>query len=228
MLRVYFVMDVMGGEVVHAVAGEREKYRRVDESSIVCDSPEVVDVFRTIMPSNTYVADLDRIQGRGRNDEHIKKIAGETRLILDGGFERPEDLNEIDFPFTPVFGTETSHPSVLEYSPGAFVSIDMKMGRVISKHFPESPGKILDLLNSYSLQGVIFLQLEKVGTERGFMSPELEYILDKSSNPVYVGGGIRGMDDLISLESMGCAGVLVSTAVHRGKIDLNVIRRGYL
>jgi len=228
MLEVYFVMDIMNGKVVHAVSGEREKYRQIDESSVICDSSGVIDVFKTIQPFNTYIADLDRIQGTGRNDEYVKRIAGETKLILDGGFETTEDVQEIDFPFTPVFGTETSHPSVLENHPGAFVSIDMKMGCVISRHFPESLDEILDLLNSYPLQGVILLQLEKVGTEGGFMSRALTRIMDKSSNPVYLGGGIRGMEDLIKLESIGCAGALVSTAVHRGKIDLEIIRRGYM
>ena len=228
MFGVYFVMDVMNGIVVHAVAGERKKYRAIAKSSLICKSSEVREVFYELRPARTYIADLDRIQGTGKNDERIREIAWETELILDGGFVTSSDVEEIDFPFIPVFGTETAHPSVLEYHPGSFVSIDMKEGKLISNHFPQSLNEILDLLNSYPLQGVILLQLERVGMEKGAVSPVLEHLLEKSSNPVYVGGGIRGIEDLLELKSMGCAGALVSTAVHKGKVDIEILRRGYI
>jgi phosphoribosylformimino-5-aminoimidazole carboxamide ribotide isomerase len=42
---------------------------------------------------------------------------------------------------------------------------------------------------------------------------------------VFVGGGVRGIEDLLALRDMGVFGVLVATALHSGKITLTQIKQ---
>jgi len=53
-------------------------------------------------------------------------------------------------------------------------------------------------------------------------------VLDLSEHPVYLGGGVSGIEDLEKLKELGCSGVLISTAVHRKAIPLDFIRKGFI
>jgi phosphoribosylformimino-5-aminoimidazole carboxamide ribotide isomerase len=52
----------------------------------------------------------------------------------------------------------------------------------------------------------------------------LKKALEENVN-VYVGGGVRDIDDLIWLENLGVSGVLVATALHSGKISIQDLKK---
>ena len=89
-VRVYAVLDIKAGEVVHAVAGQRDRYRPV-QSELV-DSSRPYDVARAFVERrdvcDAYVADLDAIAGQSPDTESIEAIgrAG-MRLVLDAGIQ---------------------------------------------------------------------------------------------------------------------------------------------
>ena len=63
----------------------------------------------------------------------------------------------------------------------------------------------------------IVLDLARVGSCEGVNMDFLKKALEEKVN-VYVGGGVRDINDLILLENLGVSGVLVATALHSGKI----------
>jgi phosphoribosylformimino-5-aminoimidazole carboxamide ribotide isomerase len=86
----------------------------------------------------------------------------------------------------------------------------------------------LDLLDRVARQGVrdvILLDLARVGTGRGL---DLELLAAAARRfpdvRLIAGGGVRGPADLVALQALGVAGVLVATALHRGLIGPDEVK----
>jgi phosphoribosylformimino-5-aminoimidazole carboxamide ribotide isomerase len=222
-------MDVRDGMVVHAVKGEREKYQPIHKFSQICKSSSLLEVFETVKPLNTYIADLDKIEGKRGNLGEIQKIARRTNLILDIGINRAEDMNDINFSCDFVIGTETMDEATLpSIDREVFVSIDVRRGDVISKGLNMNIREAIVYFNEFQLKGVILLLLDLVGTESGVSTPLVEEVYTTSRHRVFVGGGITSLDELMHLKEMGIDGALVATAIHDRKVPLEFVQRGYI
>ena len=107
------------------------------------------------------------------------------------------------------------------------VSIDMKRKKVLTRD-PEvmlaTPLDVIRRLNGFPIDGVILLELDRVGTSSGLDTDFLEKAFSVSDHPLILGGGVKGVEDLRTLEDLGFRGALVATAVHNGKIPLETIR----
>lgn len=220
-MKVFFVIDIKDGAVVAGKKGERDRYSPISESSPLVTSSDPFDVVSAVRPRYLYAADLDKIMGRGDNTLILNQLAQQVEeLIADCGFRSPEELEGLSF--TPVLGTETY--DITKVVNGCYVSLDFKEG------FMDASGKFggwkecVEFLNSFDLH-VIVLNIGTVGTMRADFGL-LEKVMGVSDNPVLLGGGISGVEDLERLKGIGCSGVLVATAVHRGRIPLEVVRRG--
>lgn len=227
-MKLIFVMDIMNGVVVLAERGERQKYRPVAESSHIVKSSDPVEVLAEIKPRFIYVADLDRIMRLGDNMQILKALSSRVdELIADCGFRSVGELGDLNF--IPVLGTETFDiTKICEVNRDCYVSLDF-----LEEKFLDASGRFkdfratIDFLNSYSVCGIIVLNIKRVGSG----SPDfrlLSEVLKISDHPVLLGGGVSGIEDLKKLKDMGCDGVLVSTAVHRKKIPLELIRKGFI
>ena len=87
-MRIYAVLDLKAGQVVHAVAGQRDRYRPV--CSDLVQSSEPPEVARAFIQRrgirDAYVADLDAIGGQPPDLKAIEAIAAAgMRLLLDAG-----------------------------------------------------------------------------------------------------------------------------------------------
>ncbi len=226
-MRIYFVMDILDGKVVRALGGEREKYYSISEFSKIVGEDDPIRVVEIIKPRYLYVADLNRIMGKGTNTRIIEMLASRVEhLIADCGFKKAEELEGLNF--TPVLGTETFDVTQLEnIDIPVFVSVDIKRGRLLDASGKFEFESLIEYLNSFDLPGVIVLTLDKVGT-RSLDLNTIEKAVELSENPVFAGGGVGSVDDLIKLKEIGCRGALIATAVHIGSIGLDVVRRGYI
>jgi phosphoribosylformimino-5-aminoimidazole carboxamide ribotide isomerase len=74
MFRIIFVLDILNGKVVHAVKGEREKYGPIHNFSKVCESSDPLHIVDELSPRELYIADLNRLEGSGNNDDGGKCI----------------------------------------------------------------------------------------------------------------------------------------------------------
>ncbi len=230
MFRIVFVIDILDGNAVHAIMGERAKYKPV--KSRVCDSSFPLDIISTLMPKEVYVADLNRLQHIGDNFELIKKISGKTRTMADIGAKNMDDVEKcLEIAGTVILGTETASLELIKHATGRFpgrinVSIDIKNGRVLTKdrNLMLEPRELVKKLNEHNIRDIIVLELNKVGTGAGVDLGFLKEIMQASNHSVLVGGGIRDMGDINALKKIGISGALVATAVHNGRIPLESIR----
>lgn len=221
-MKVFFVVDIKDGKVVAGKSGEREKYPPISSVSGVVNSDDAVEVVEEIKPRFLYAADLDRIMGNGNNSDVLLKLSKRVEeLIADCGFRKPEELENL--PFTPVVGTETFDITQLDRK--CYVSIDFKEKFLDASGKFDSWEETVEFLNSLSLEGIIVLPIHAVGTMKTDFSI-LERALEISEHPVLLGGGISGIEDLERLKEMGCSGVLIATAIHKGRIPVSLVRKG--
>lgn len=231
MFRIVFVLDLLNGDAVHAVRGERTKYKPVSGSRI-CDSSAPMDIISALRPGEVYIADLDRLQHLGDNFDLIKEISSKTKTMADTGAEYMTDIEKcLGIADTVILGTETASLDLIgrasERFPGRInVSIDIKNGRVLTKDrkMEMEPEKLVTLLNEYDINDIIILELNKVGTGAGIDTDFLGNIVGLTNHNILPGGGIRDMDDINALKETGVSGALVATAVHNGKIPVEVIQ----
>ena len=211
-VRVVGVIDLKGGTAVHAVRGERERYRPLGDPLAIA---------RGLPVEELYVADLDAITGAGDNAEVIRALAREARVMVDAGVSEPERaraLLELGVDRV-VVGTETLADADA-LLPGAVLSVDLRDGRTLSRD-PRLAGlPALDAvarLNRPGLREVIVLDLARVGSGAG---PDVAAIAEiHAAFPeleLLAGGGVRDAADMRALAGAGAAGALVGTALHRG------------
>lgn len=230
MFRIIFVMDILGGSVVHAVKGERSKYKPI-QNSMICDSSDPFEIISSVKPREIYIADLDHIQDIGDNFEIIKKISGKTKTMVDIGVKNMEDVQKCaQIADTVIIGTETAYFEVIEKAAIQFpdrinVSIDMKNGCVLTKDMTmeDRPEDIIKRLNNIEINEIILLDLGKVGTGAGIDEEFLNDIADLSRHNILVGGGIKNLGDIETLRRLGINGALAATALHNGNIPISFI-----
>lgn len=225
-----FVLDLFNGAVVHAVRGKRSLYEPIDRFSRIVSSSDPIAVVKEIKPKEIYIADLNLLTGSGDNLAVIREISRLTKTMADIGASRISDLNRLAYDVSPVLGTETASLKLIEEASlhrDIVVSIDMKAGQVLARDAELSRQTSLDILarlNSLPLEAIILLDLSRVGTSLGLNREFLEMAVSISNHALILGGGVRDVDDLRTLEDMGFSGALVATAVHNGRIPLKMLR----
>lgn len=230
MFRIIFVLDILNGSIVHAVKGERSKYKPI-QGSMICDSSDPFGIISSVKPREIYIADLDHIQNIGDNFEIIKKISGKTKTMVDIGVKNMDDVHKCaQIADTVIIGTETASFEVIEYAalqfPGRInVSIDMKNGYVLTKDttMEMRPEELVKRMNEIGIKDIIILDLGKVGTSAGIDEIFLKKITEISTHNIIVGGGIKNLEDIEILERLGVGGALAATALHNGNIPIRFI-----
>jgi phosphoribosylformimino-5-aminoimidazole carboxamide ribotide isomerase len=232
-MRVIPVIDLKSATAVHAVRGDRERYRPL-RSKIVSGS-DPVHVTRGVRDAlgldELYVADLDAIAGGPPHREVISALAREARVMVDAGVTEVAGVRlllELGAARV-VTGTETlPDPAALErvraQLPDAplALSLDLRAGCVLSPD-PElarlGPAEALERFARAGVREVIVLDLARVGSGAGPDVPLLRRLCARFPElELLAGGGVRHLADLRALAEAGVAGALVATALHGGAI----------
>ncbi|MBN2110041.1 MAG: phosphoribosylformimino-5-aminoimidazole carboxamide ribotide isomerase [Methanosarcinaceae archaeon] len=235
MFRILLVLDIFNRTVVHAQGGNRHEYKPIHFSSRICNSSDPIKVVETIRPREVYIADLNILEDIGKrekNFELIEQIARRAKTMIDPGISSLSETYDIlEIAQTVVLGTETASldtiREVAAAHPGrVVVSIDKKHGRILTRdpQMPDDPFEIVSILNELELQDIIILDLDRVGTSSGVDSQLLSKIVSISKHSVLLGGGVRNVEDIETLEKTGLKGAIVATALHNGSIPLEMVR----
>lgn len=229
-MRCVFVLDLFNGAVVHAVRGERSRYEPIEWFSKIVSSSNPMEVIGRVKPNEVYIADLDRLTGIGDNLAAIRRISSFSKTMADIGASKILDLDCLPIDISPILGTETASLMLIQEASmlrDITVSIDIKSGRILT-HDPElmsqDPMDFLRRLNEVHLESVILLDLDRVGLSSGLNRAFLEKASSISDHPLILGGGISDVRDLQSLDDIGFKGALMATAVHNGRIPLEMLR----
>ena len=219
--RIVPVIDIRDGVVVRARAGDRQSYRPIETP--LSRTPDPLDVAQGLLTAvkaeALYVADLDAIEDRGRNDATLRRLAdacAPVELWVDAGFASAKvALAFLDLGFgRVVLGSESQVDERLVQRLGdsAILSLDSLGSRLLGP-------AVLHEDASLWPSRLIVMSLAQVGSGGG---PDLERIAAVRRRApgaqVFAAGGLRGPEDITRLVEAGAAGALVASALHDGRL----------
>jgi phosphoribosylformimino-5-aminoimidazole carboxamide ribotide isomerase len=228
--RIIPVIDVIGGEVVHAVGGDRARYWPL--RSRLTDSTRPADVARALLEATgareLYVADLDAIRWGAETQGVREMLAGiECELLIDRGGTgaQPAATNVRE-----IYALECRLPADRyrrhARTTGAIFSIELRDGRLVDGWqdwgLPSPLGTAGLARKAYDLgyRAFIILDLARVGLGKGSGTDELLRALRDEYPDVELiaGGGVKTRDDITRLGEAGADAVLVASAIHNGTL----------
>jgi phosphoribosylformimino-5-aminoimidazole carboxamide ribotide isomerase len=238
-MRVIPVLDLKNGRAVHARAGLRDAYAAV-VSPLVAEPGDALALARAYREQlgleELYVADLDAITGGRPQREMVRALARVgSAVMLDAGATNALSARALvgDGVARVIVGLETlvalEELEVIARALGrqrVVFSLDLVNGAPVTRpdaRVPASPAAIADGAVDAGAGAVIVLDLARVGTGSGVdlaLIARLAAALARRAPDVELiaGGGVRDRADLARLADAGCAGALVATALHEGRL----------
>lgn len=243
-MKIIAVLDLLQGEVVHGIGGNRASYRPI--SSRLTSRTDPVGVAQALRDrlglDHLYLADLDSIQRVLARDEggntgqpnwsiYQQLREEQFKLWIDAGIQTVSDGERL-FPWCEkvVVGLETIlGPQVLktlvQSDPERLVfSLDLRegqpMGELTQWQSTEAMG-IAEEAFTRGVQQLLVLDVGRVGMDHGIGNVPLLRKLRQvfPDRHLIVGGGIRNRNHLLQLEAMGIDTVLMATALHSLEIQ---------
>ena len=237
------VIDLMQGQVVRAVRGNRHAYQPI--VSKLCASSDPLTVAKILCEycatRQLYVADLDALLGRPAQAAWLRTLLQalpELELWLDAGFAGAAaadalraDLGTAAERVVPVFGSESLVSrselercfarSVRRVRPGRS---DHSASTDAVLSLDRRDGQRLDAAGCWDAvawwpQRVIVMTLERVGANAGPDLDTLRGVQLKSPSTFFVGaGGVRDESDLAQAADAGAGAWLVASALHDARL----------
>jgi len=242
-MRIIPAVDLKDGIVVHAVAGRRAEYRPL--TSVLAANPQPATVARGLIHrlglSEFYVADLDAIAGSGpdwasydalmraggslwidagitdlQRAEVLAKFAGQHRAVTGVviGLESLADAGDLDT-ICRIIGPQR-----------CIFSLDLWEGSPRARAMQWQGLRPLNIAADVVAAGIrrlIILDVTAVGMNQGCPTLDLCRELSRCNPDVHLisGGGIGSTEDLVRADNAGCDAVLVSTALHNSRMELD-------
>ena len=220
-MKIFLAVDILKGNVVHGYKGQRKDYRPLDWGIAKSTIPS--EYIREMGAKNVYFADLDRIEGTGNNNKEILACRELTETaILNRGAKEPGDAMHADW-IKNVISTETCRENQKDF-PFEYFSIVIKD----NKTYPDegSPANTFAACRDWDFEGGIVMNLSSVGTEDRMGGLDIEGIRKAYPKTLLYGGGVYDMSDLKRLYDAGYDGAIIATAVHKGRIPLEILKEG--
>ncbi len=222
------VIDLLNGVVVHAKQGARQHYLPIQ--SLLTSSHQALDIVAALLDTypfeQLYIADLNAIQKIDSNNYNNYSVIAEIKqrfhslnIWVDAGISSKKELDIWNMSgVNLVIGSE-NFTQLEDY----LVIRDLLQDHYkLSLDFmPQGYVGPIELLENpqYWPQEVIVMSLANVGATQGVNLNLLNTV--KSQAPhhhLYAAGGVRDLNDLNQLKSVGATGALVATTIHQQTI----------
>jgi phosphoribosylformimino-5-aminoimidazole carboxamide ribotide isomerase len=224
-MRVIPVIDLMAGQVVRAVRGERSAYQPV--CSALCTGSAPFTVACALLEysgaDTLYIADLDALVGGAAQTRLLATLLAalpHTAIWLDGGFRDAaafatlaQQLGPFAARVTPVFASESlataqAARDCLADPRRAILSLDRR------GDLPLDPAACWNAAALWP-ERVIVMTLERVGAFAGPDLQTLAAVRRRAPGATLIGaGGIRDEADLQAAAAAGADAWLVASALH--------------
>lgn len=223
---------MIDGKCVRLAQGDFSRRKIYSENPL-----EVAREFEASGLKRLHIVDLDGAKyGKVANLKVLEEIARHTNLTIDfgGGIKTDEDIKAI-------FDAGANIASIgsvavknaekffawLEHYGGEKILLgaDVKNGKIaIDGWQTETDLEILPFLKKYFAEGVhqVFVtDISKDGLLQGSANRLYAEILQHLPRlGLIASGGVSSIEDIVRLEKIGCAGVIVGKAIYEGRIKL--------
>ena len=233
-MQVIPVIDLKQNQVVHAKHGQRGKYQPIQ--SVLSASSDVFSIvagllklypFRTI-----YIADIDAITNTGNHFEQIELLSGlqpQVNWWIDAGISNVNArlLYAPQANIRAVFGSENIH-TLQDYRAMSYAYESRHVLSLDKLNDTELGAAELHNTGLYWPDDAICMTLNNVGSNAGpdiarLQSLQQLNLTRKKPANLFTAGGVRNIEDLLSLKQLGVAGALVASALHNGEITSDAI-----
>ncbi len=209
-------IDLMDGKAVQLRQGKEKVLEEEDVFALAAK-------FR--LYGEIAVIDLDAAMGKGDNIELIEKLCAIAPCRVGGGIrdkERGERLLRAGATKI-IIGTKAS-PEFLVNFPASrvIVAVDTKGSKVVdeawTRETDRTPAAVMDELAPYCSE-FLFTDVDREGMMQGIDIEKVEALVKNAPRKVTVAGGITTIDEIGSIEKLGCNSQL-GMCIYTGAVDL--------
>lgn len=222
-------VDIKNGKCVQLVQG------KPGTEQVVIDNPvEVACNWQDKGAKILHLIDLDGAFGdKRRNQNVIREIVNEVTIPiqLGGGIRTREDataLLEMGVDKIILGTMAIENPRMVKELSAEFnserilVALDSKDSQVVIKGWTEnthkSASELGKAMEKNGAGGILFTNVDVEGLLDGFSLNPLLKLLDSVSIPVIYSGGVSSINDLKELSATNVYGVVIGSALYKGKI----------
>jgi phosphoribosylformimino-5-aminoimidazole carboxamide ribotide isomerase len=227
-MRVIPAVDILEGRVVQLVGGKPGT-----EQIVLPDPVEVAKDWERQGAPMVHVVDLDGALGKGGNLTLVKRILETLKVPVQvgGGVRTTATVKQyLDWGANRVIvGTKAIADAnwlrdVVNDHPGRIVlALDVAKGMIQVKGWQESSritlDTMFDLIRDLPLAAVLHTDVDVEGRAQGINPTEVRSFVARCPHPVIASGGIRSMDDVRLLESIGVEGAVAGIALYTGRLN---------
>lgn len=221
------VIDILNGIVVHAKKGDRKNYQAIQ--SLLAHSSKPLDIAAALLEyypfQQLYIADLNSIQKPGgdkSNAQVMESIARQyphLEIWIDAGIS---NLTDLDFWHRRNFNVILASENFSNLENFLAVKKQLDSNFVLSLDFMpdgyQGPPELLDSTRHWP-KDVILMSLAHVGTSQGINLELLERFKPQAGSfNIYAAGGVKDINDLITLKRTGIHGALIASALHKKQL----------
>ncbi len=226
-------IDLRGGRVVRLVEGDFERSTEYSDDPVA-----VACAFAAAGARWIHVVDLDgALEGRPSQAATLEAIAASlpagTRIEVGGGIRTDGDVQALlAIAGRIVVGTGLlADPAfaarlVRAHGPERIVAaIDVRGGRAVGGGWRDG-AEALPLEAAWArarAAGIRRAIVTAIARDGSLGGPDLDLLgglAEERDVEVVASGGIRGLDDVLAVRALGCAGAVVGTAVYERTFDL--------
>lgn len=233
-MRIIPAIDIIDGQCVRLSQGDFNQKKVYNSNPL-----EVAQDFESKGIEYLHLVDLDGAKkGEVVNLNILKEIAQSTDLTIDfgGGIQRLEDVEKIieaGASQVTIGSLAVKKPELLIQwgekvgQEKLIIAADCKEGNVLQKGWKEgSAWSILDFIQQYEQEGFLNIMTTDVSKDGMLQGPSIglyKSILQKTTVNLIASGGVRNLEDLNTLKTLGCEGAIVGKAIYEGTLKLEEI-----
>lgn len=223
-------IDLRDGKCVRLFQGKFEELEVVGE-----DPLKIAQGFKEGGAEFIHMVDLDgALNGEIKNIEKIMEVVNTVGIPVEfGGGIR--DMKTVDMLISAgitrvILGTAAlKHPqfvveAVKKYGDKIAVGIDAKDEKVAVEGWLNVSNvdyvEFAKSMESIGVKTIIFTDISKDGTLKGPNIEQLSELQKNVSCNIIASGGIKNIDDLITIKNMGIYGAITGKAIYSGNINL--------
>jgi len=220
-------VDLKGGKVVRLIQGKRDKV------TVELENPlEVAKMWIEKGAKVLHVIDLDgAFEGKLFHEDVIIEIANIVETQVGGGIRSLEiaerllnaGVERVIFGTLAVKNVKAVKRFAEEYPKRVMVAVDSKKGKVVVEGWVKktelTPIEVAKLYEDCEVS-LLYTNVDVEGLVSGVELEKIREVVEGTSLPVYVAGGISSLDDVRAIKRCGAVGVVIGSALYTGKVKL--------
>lgn len=235
MMRIIPAIDIIDGKCVRLTKGDYNTQKIYNDDPI-----EVAKEFEANGIQYLHLVDLDGARSKHIvNHKILQGITSKTSLKVDfgGGIKSDDDIRiAFENGAAQITGGSIAvqQPDIFQQWLDRYGSEKIILGadsnnRKIATHgwIQQSELDVVDFISDYAKQGILYVictDIQKDGMLQGTSNELYREIIEETGVKLIASGGVSSMDDLASLQQLGCDGAIIGKAFYEGKITLTQLR----